>query len=173
MEVPTPGEAVETLVTAEMVASQGVWGPETVSYPVSLSDIRKWAIAVYWPENPPRLFWDEEYARTTRREGIVAPEDFNPFAWAIETALPLPLMLPSAEPGSTPGKGANVLNGGQAETFFTRIRPGDVITQRSRVADWNERTGRLGLMLFLRLETEWRNQRAELVKRRMATIIWY
>jgi hypothetical protein len=169
--VATPGEVVETLVTPQMVASKGVWGPETSSYPVSLSDIRKWSIAVYWPETPPRLFWDEEYARTTRWEGIVAPEEFNPFAWPVRTAAPL--QLPGAQPGNTPRKGENVMNGGQVETLFTRIRPGDVITERSRVADWSERTGRLGLMLFLRYETEWRNQRAELVKRRLSTIIWY
>jgi hypothetical protein len=169
--VPSPGEDIETLVTPQMVASRGIWGPETASYPVSVSDIRKWSIAAYWPETPPRLFWDEEYARTTRWAGIVAPEEFNPFAWPIQTAPPL--QLPGAQPGSTPGKGENVMNGGQVETLFTRIRPGDVITERSRVADWNERTGRLGFMLFLRYETEWHNQTGELVKRRMSTIIWY
>ena len=41
---------VDTLVTPEMEQQKGVWGPETVSYPVSESDIRKWAIAVYWPQ---------------------------------------------------------------------------------------------------------------------------
>ena len=59
MPVATEDEAMETLVTPQMVTSKGVWGPETVSHPVSLSDIRKWAIAVYWPETPSRLFWDE------------------------------------------------------------------------------------------------------------------
>ena len=32
-------------------------------------------------EMPPPLFWDEEYARTTRHGGVVAPGEFNPFAW--------------------------------------------------------------------------------------------
>ncbi len=56
---------------------------ESVSYPVSTSDIRKWAISVYYPEKPPRLFWDNKYASTTKYGGIVAPEKFNPFAWGI------------------------------------------------------------------------------------------
>jgi hypothetical protein len=166
----TDDEDVETLVTPQMIASKGIWGPETTSFPVSLSDIRKWAIAVYWPEPPPRLFWDEEYASTSRWRGIVAPEDFNPFAWPIRTT-PSPFAGPV--PGSTPRKGENVLNGGQVDTFFTRIRPGDLITERSRLADWEERTGRLGLTLFVRHETEWRNQDGEMVKRRLATLIWY
>jgi N-terminal half of MaoC dehydratase len=57
----------ETLVTPEMEQHRGVWGDERVSYPVSESDIRKWAIAVYWGETPPRLYWDAEYARGTWR----------------------------------------------------------------------------------------------------------
>jgi len=163
-------EVTQTLVTPQLVASKGVWGQDVVSYPVSLSDIRRWCIAVYWPETPPRMFWDEEHARSTAWGGIVAPEDFNPFGWPIQTA---PVEHPGAQPGTNPGKGENVLNGGQVDTFFTRIRPGDVITERSRVADWEERTGRLGLTLFLRHEFEWHNQRAELVKRRIATFVWY
>ena len=65
-------EEPETLVTQEMLERKGVWGPETTSYPVSESDLRKWAIAVYWPETPPRLHWDEAYAKTTRFGGIIA-----------------------------------------------------------------------------------------------------
>jgi hypothetical protein len=168
--VTTEGQPRETLVTPQMVTSKGVWGSATVSYPVSLSDIRKWAIAVYWPETPPRLFWDEDYARTTRWGGIVAPEDFNPFGWPIRATPPT---FVGALPGNTPRKGENVLNGGQVDTLFTRIRPGDVIAERTRLADWDEKTGRLGLTLFLRHETEWHNQVGELVKRRMSTNIWY
>ena len=56
----------ETLVTPEMLERQGVWGSVRVSPPVSESDIRKWAIAVYWPETPPRIYWDVDYAATTR-----------------------------------------------------------------------------------------------------------
>ena len=36
-----------------------------VSFPITDSDIRKWAIAVYYPEPAPKLFWDAEYAATT------------------------------------------------------------------------------------------------------------
>jgi len=54
-----------------------------VSYPITVSDIRRWAMAVYYPEEPPRLFWDEEYARATRHGGIVAPEaSFGPPLYA-------------------------------------------------------------------------------------------
>ena len=160
----------ETLVTAQMIEAKGVWGPETVSFHVSASDIRKWAIAAYWPETPPRLFWDEEFAKETRWGGIVAPEDFNPFAWPIRAAPP---PAAGAQPGQTMKKGDNILNGGQVDTFFARIRVGDTITSQSRLSHWEERTGRLGLTLYAYYESEWRNQQGELVKRRMATLIRY
>ncbi|MYE47504.1 MAG: MaoC family dehydratase, partial [Chloroflexi bacterium] len=77
-------EEPDTLVTDEMIAAKGVWGDETTSHPVTESDIRKWAIATYWPDKPPPLYWDEEYARGTKWGGIIAPRDFNPFAWPVD-----------------------------------------------------------------------------------------
>ncbi|MDQ1424419.1 MAG: hypothetical protein QOD72_1917 [Acidimicrobiaceae bacterium] len=161
---------VDTLVTSEMERQKGVWGEERSSYPISEADIRKWAIAVYWGETPPRLFWDVEYAKTTRWGGIVAPEDFNPFAWPVPMT---PVKSLGAIPGETPTKGQNVLNGGQVDTFGVRMRPGDVITTRTRLARWDERQGRNGLTLYTYMETEWRNQNDELVKTRVSTIIRY
>ena len=161
---------VETLVTPEMEQQKGVWGEERSSYPISESDIRKWAIAVYWGETPPPLFWDAEYAKTTRWGGIVAPEDFNPFAWPVPMTQSKP---PGAIPGETPTKGQNVLNGGQVDTFGVRMKPGDVITTRARLSHWEERQGRNGLTLYTYMETEWRNQKDEVVKTRVSTIIRY
>jgi hypothetical protein len=162
---------IETLVTADMHARKGVWTDQQTSYPVSASDIRKWAIAVYWPDIPPRLFWDEAYAATTKWGGIVAPEEFNPFAWPIaDRSGP---GSPGALPGQPVGPGQNVMNGGTKDTFHARIRPGDVITSRSRLSHWEERVTRLGLTLFSFSETEWRNQRDELVRVRVGTAIQY
>src|SRR5712691_11794112 len=118
-------QEADTYLTPELRASVGTEVERMVSYPVGAGDIRKWAIAVYWPETPPRLFWDEEYARTTCWAGIVAPEDFNPFGWPIRTAPP---PAAGAVPGQTPKKGQNILNGGQVDTFHERMRVGDVIT---------------------------------------------
>ena len=55
----------DTYITQEMRDSIGVEKDKRVSFPVAASDIRKWAIAVYWPETPPRLYWDEDYAQST------------------------------------------------------------------------------------------------------------
>ena len=167
----TMSEELETLVTEEMTAAKGVWGAETRSHPVTESDIRKWAIATYWPEKPPPIYWDEEYASNSRWGGIIAPRDFNPFAWPVDQP-PGPRSV-GAQPGQTPKKGENVLNGGQADTWYKPIRPGDVLTSRTRLSHWDERTGRLGLTLFSYTEVEWRDQHDELVRRRISTGIRY
>lgn len=161
---------VETLVTPDMEERKGVWGNERTSYPISESDIRKWAIAVYWGETPPRIFWDEDYAKSTTWGGIVAPEDFNPFAWAVPLVQPKPA---GAVPGQVTKKGGNVMNGGQADTYGVRMRPGDVITARTRLDRWEERTGRNGLTLYTYTETQWTNQNGEVVKTRVSTGIRY
>jgi N-terminal half of MaoC dehydratase len=161
-------EQVETLVTPHMHERKGIWGHEQVSDPISLSDIRKWAIAVYWPQTPPRLYWDDEYARTTRWGGIVAPQDFNPFAWPIKFVDPT-----ETSNGLKRPKGRRGMNGGQVDTYFTPMRAGDVIRARHRLRDWNEARTRLGLTLFANTETEWWNQNEQLVKRHIQIFIWY
>src|SRR6202035_2772546 len=67
------------------------------------------------------------------------------------------------------GVGTRGMNGGQTDTFFQPMRPGDVIRARSRLRDWEETRTRLGLTLFSYNETEWWNQNDELVKRRVST----
>jgi hypothetical protein len=167
-------------ISAAMRAAVGRQLARQVSFPVSESDIRRWAIAVYYPQPPPRLFWDAGYARSTRHGGIVAPEEFNPFAWmAAERDEPA-----SARPGDDldhperllgiPGPGLrHQLNGGVSVTYGTRMRPGDVITSVSRLAGYSERTGRLGLMLFTVTEDTWTNDEGTLVKVTSSTLIRY
>ena len=166
----TTANEPETLVTQSMVDAKGVWGNESTSYPVGESDIRKWAISTYWPETPPKIFWDADYAKTTKYGSIIAPRDFNPFTWPVEAPKGPPA---GAQPGKTPKKGENILNGGQQDTWFAPIRPGDVMTSKTRLSHWEERQGRNGLTLFSYTETEWHNQKGELVRRRISTGVRY
>ncbi len=156
----------DTLVTQEMQDRKDQWSDPRTSLPISLSDIRKWAIAVYWPETPPRLYWDEEYAKTTRFGGIIAPPEFNPFAWPVEREAP-----PRAAEGG--GRGTRGMNGGQTEEYHTVMRAGDEIDTSSALVDWYERQGRLGLTLFSITEIRWTNQRGERVKTRRSIGIRY
>lgn len=171
-----------THINAEMRSAVGRRTSRRVSFPVSASDIRRWALAVYWPDQPPKLFWDENYARETVHGGIVAPEEFNPFAWMVaeEERLPQPDSADPNDPnrlerslGITGPGLAYQLNGGMEVSYGCRMRPGDVIISESRLAEYHEREGRLGLMLFTVSEDTWTNQRDELVKRTRSTLIRY
>lgn len=162
-------QGVDTLVTPELAESKGKWGAERVSPPIAASDIRRWAIATYWPEPPPRVHWDEAYAKTTRWGGIIAPNDFNPFAWPAER----PRIAMGQGTARKDGLRLTNMNGGQTDTYGVPMRPGDVISSRTRLSDFNERQGRFGLMLYAFRETEWTNQNGEFVRRRISTSIQY
>ena len=118
------------------------FGTARRSVPISLSDIRKWALAIYYPEVPPRLFWDEDYAASTSHGGIVAPEEFNPFAWFTADGPVMPSNYEGEIRGSGPEEPLGVaepetsfiLNGGLELVHGARMRPGDVITSGSHEA---------------------------------------
>ena len=165
-------EAMQAVVGGEL--SRGT------SFPITDSDIRRWAVAIYYPEDPPRLFWDAGYAAQTSYAGIVAPEEFNPFAWMAAQKREPAVIVPGNDPGRTEkvlGLSAPEvkfqLNGGQDVEYGVPMRPGDVITSVTRLGDYWEREGRHGLMLFTIRELTWTNQDDGLVKRTRRTLIRY
>lgn len=164
------GGMTVSYVTDAMRAAKGQWGETRTAPPITETDIRRWAMATYYPKQPPRLYWDAAYAASTRWGGIVAPPDFNPFAWPVERPHPGPPGLAGERPDGKPLTG---MNGGQTDTYGAPMRPGDVIAARNRLVDWWEREGRLGHTLYVRSEIEWRNQRDELVKTRLSISIRY
>lgn len=170
----------ESNITTAMRDAIGSRLSQRVSFPIAESDIRRWAIAVYYPQEPPRQFWDEAHAKSTRYGGIVAPEDFNPFAWMAAEQEEPPAEIGQNDPDRTelmlgiPGAGLKFqLNGGMEVEYGTRMRPGDIITSVNRLSAYTEREGRLGLMLFTVTEDSWTNQEGSLVKRTRQTLIRY
>ena len=168
-----------SLVTDDMQNIVGKVMRESVSHPVSTSDIRKWAISVYYPEEPPRLFWDEEYAATTTHGGIVAPEEFNPFAWSTQKpSLDEPKVSGTAfserELGIEPPKYKAILLSEIRENYSdVRIRPGDVIRATHRITNYFEREGRMGHMLYTTLSNEWHNQSEQWIRTTESVFIRY
>lgn len=159
---------VGPLLTPRMREQRGRWtdwGPPSPA--VSVSDIRRWAIAVYWPHTPPRLYWDEEYAQTTRWGGVIAPAEFNPFAWPIE-----PQRSRRALDGQTSPRVRRV-NGGSRIRFGVPVRPGDRITARSQLVEWRAKRGRSGDLLFVDFRHQWRNQRGEDVRDAVHTLVYH
>src|SRR5262245_30393549 len=124
----------DTWSSDERRAAIGGQHSERISMPISVSDSRRWAIAVYYPEQPPREFWDEEYAATTPAGGIVAPQEFNPFAWLTASGPPAREALGQGAStterrlGVEPPATTKMLNGGmEVEYTDVPMRPGDVI----------------------------------------------
>lgn len=172
---------VETYISDEMRAAIGGMMDRQVSFPISESDIRRWAIAVYWPDDPPRLYWDAEYAKSTQYGVIVAPQEFNPFAWMVAERYDPPIKIESGVDlgrtekmfGVTPPAVRFGLRGAQETEYGVPMHPGDVITSVVRLADYWEREGRHGLMLFTSFEVTWTNQKNEFVRRDWRTLIRY
>ena len=170
----------DTWISDEMRAAIGGIHSDRLSMPISVSDIRKWAQAVYYPSPPPREYWDEAYAATTPAGGIVAPEEFNPFAWMTADGPPGPDSLGQGAStterrlGIEPPATSNMLNGGmEVEYTGVPMRPGDVIRGLTVLSDYSERPGRLGLMLFTTTEHRWTNQDGELIKTQHDVLIRY
>ncbi|MCX6023917.1 MAG: MaoC family dehydratase N-terminal domain-containing protein, partial [Chloroflexi bacterium] len=163
-------EATDTLITPELRAQLGVEASRRVSHPVDKSAIRMWAINIRWPEPPPRLYWDEEFAAASRWGGIIAPPYFNPFTYQMDEER---AKGPSTRGLLTTDRGARGMNGGGEAEYGVPIRPGDIITETTKLADLTERQTSLGLTLFVVNETRWTNQRGELVRLYRSTGIRY
>ena len=68
---------------------------------------------------------------------------------------------------------SRTLDGGAEWEFLHPARLGDTITGVRKLAEFREREGRLGRMLFITLETTLTNQRNEVVVKGRATGIFY
>jgi hypothetical protein len=166
---------VTALLRDDMRGLVGTTMETAVSFPVTASDIRRWAIAVYYPHPPPRRYWDVPDV------DLVAPDDFNPFAWGPRqrtfAAGPAAdatydVGAPERRLGVEPPPHTQLLNGGlHAEYTAVGIRPGDVVTSTSAIVEYTERAGRSGPMLFTTVESRWVNQRDEALGIRSMTII--
>lgn len=170
-----PSPAIETdrepgvYLDADTIGWIGRPLPVLNSLPVDANDIRRWAQAIWYPEPPPADQFDIAVAKRGPWGGLVAPRDFNPFAWN-------PDFHPEAYPwmrgmGTEPGRRG--LNGGQRTWYGAPIRPGDVIASEVTLINAYEKQGRLGTMLFLVDQARWTNQRGELVRLSERTTIYH
>lgn len=132
------------------------------TFEVDKSKIRELAQAL-GDDNP--IFVDEEAARAAGLPGIVAPPTFPT------------LFKMWGEGGSADhiramgGNLLRLLHGEEAYEYHGFISPGDVITGQTRVVDIDRKEGRSGHLDIVILETEFHNQRGELVVVSRATIV--
>jgi len=67
--------------------------------------------------------------------------------------------------------GKGWLNGGNRFEYFAPVKIGDQITATGRIADVYEKSGSTGTLLFIVFETDYVNQRGDLVARLRGTTI--
>ena len=157
--------AEESLITDEARAMIGRESEPTTGYEVSKHEIRRYCNAVD-DLNP--LYLDGEEAEKSIYGGIIAPPLFHsiPFAKSASLSELREDGLPAAGRGSitVPLKVTRSMFGGIEVEFITPVRPGDILTSKTRVADIYERTGRSGSnMVFVIHETTFTNQKGEVV----------
>lgn len=170
------------LVRPDMAAIVGQPFGVMESYPVTASDIRRWAIAVYYPEEPPAAYLDPAAEGEGR---LVAPLDISVFAWAVARREPNPAQI-DVDPkytavgamehnlGVQPPDLFRALNGGMFVDYTgVRIRPGDVIRSETVIAQYQEKESRLGAMLVTDSATTWTNQAGERIKTSTMSLIRY
>lgn len=127
------------------------------------TDIRRWVQAMDYA-NP--LHWDENFARSSRFGGIVAPQSFI-------VAMDYGHGCHPSCVGKIPG--SHLIFGGEEWWFYgTPVRPGDKLTQQRRFDGYDVADTKFaGPTVFTRGDTIHRNQHGALVAKERATAIRY
>ena len=131
--------------------------------PVSRLEIRRW---VHAHDNPNPLYYDDDYAATTKFEGIVAPQSYLVATGDGQGAAP-------ARQGNIPG--SHLLFGGDEWWFMgPYIMPEDHMSVECMFVDYKVRdTSFSGPTAICRGDSTYVNQRGEFVGKQRSTVIRY
>ena len=110
-------------------------------------------------DNP--LFNDEAAANKSKHGALIAPPTF--LRSMSSTRMQLPFDLPFSR----------LLDGGSDWEYFEPVRAGDRIKAIARITDVSERTGRLGLMVFMITVITYQNHLDQVVATQTNTSIQY
>ena len=162
----TQQQETQSVITDEMREAVGKES-DPMTLEVEKSGCRMFARAVGHTD---LIFYDEEYAKTKGHRGIVAPPGF------LGTPVYKP-RRPGAE-GEVIGRWFDVpykrvLNGGTDYEYFDTVCAGDVLSSRTKITSFNERTGSIGPMLITTRETAYTNQDGKVVAKMYGTVIQY
>lgn len=167
--------AADSLISDEMRGVLGKTLRRRSSYPVSASDIRKWALAVYYPEAPPERFIGAGAAGA--EAPLVAPEEFNPFAWATpggqQKEADVSAGFLEKQAGIAPPPLQFMVNGGSVCEYGVPMVEGDVISTEFSIKGYTVKQGKRGPLLITETQDRWTNQRGEVVKTNVMTLVRY
>ncbi|MFC1633554.1 MaoC family dehydratase N-terminal domain-containing protein [Planctomycetota bacterium] len=137
-------------------------------YDVTKRDIKRFAQAI-GEANP--IHFDEDYAKNTKYGTIIAPSLFcQMFTFEDVPTNRLPSDGSPIEI-EVPVPAQRTIGGGSSYEIFQRVKAGDKITVKSTLKDVFTKEGRSGRLFFIVVETEFSNQKKELVAKEAATYI--
>lgn len=159
-------EEEQSILTDEIRSWIGKEGP-TLTAEVTEREIRQYATAV-GIGSPDPLFTDGSYASTTPYGAVVAPFLFYnvPFGGLSHVSTLKEDGIPASSLSGAPRPPIplpRTMAGGTEIEYRRPIRPGDVLMQRSRIANIAERRGSSGPLVFTTTETIYSDAQDEVV----------
>ena len=148
---------------------QQLVGRETIStdeFEIEKGMIQRFAISI-GDTNP--LYHDEDFAKSTPHGGIIAPPTLL-FEWNHHNHA---VMTPEIRNSifRDLDRQPRLLRGMNEYEFIQPVRPGDVLTSKSRVTEVYEKQGRSGQLIFMICETNYFNQKEEALGKTTDTFI--
>ena len=160
-----------SLVTKEMKKAIGAWRmPQFAPEDVTIWAVLRYAAAT---EDPNPLWRDENYAKRTKWDGIIAPPTFIQVYNSINRQFreqgcePWPEVLPFDPPFERTFFGSDEFE------FLAPIRIGDAISSEAVLGDVSEKQSRSGAgrLVLIQHNMAYHNQRGELLARHKGTLI--
>ncbi len=147
--------------------SAPIYAPDEVCRPM----IRHWVEAV---EDTNPLYTDEEYARSSKYGGIIAPPQMM-MVWCMPRMWPWPEFpwVPMAEL-ELPGDYDTYVATDMSFEFYLPVRPGDILCYTMKLDGVSEeKKTRIGKGHFITTTQIYRNQRGEVVGKEIRTVLKY
>lgn len=157
--------AEESLITDEARAMIGKENEPITSYAIPEHEMLQYSYAID-DLNP--LYVDKKEAEKGPYGSIIAPPLFYsiPFGYLVPLSKLREDGLPPEQPGepTLPLKVTRLMAAGVEVEFGKPVKPGDVLTWKSKIADIYERTSKSGTkMVFVIRESIFTNQKGEMV----------
>jgi uncharacterized protein len=147
--------------------SAPIYAPDEVCRPM----IRHWVEAV---EDTNPLYTDEEYARSSKYGGIIAPPQMM-MVWCMPRMWPWPEFpwIPMAEL-ELPGDYDTYVATDMIREFYLPVRPGDILSYTMKLDGVSEeKKTRIGKGHFITTTQIYRNQRGEVIGKEIRTVLKY
>jgi acyl dehydratase len=133
---------------------------EPLVYEIEKGMIQRFVQAI---DDPNPLWQDEEYAQKSQYGGIIAPPTFIPIIGFEQIQQQVSQLIPHR----------TVLHAATELECYQPLRPGEVVTVTTKIANIRQRQGKMGKMAFITFENTYKNQRQELVARCRQMVISY